>query len=1096
MDPTKPGLPSKQSNANNGTEGIGSPQETAVVEQGDGMERERPRHVDSQEVDAVDGVCLTAETVSQRWTSSDPHKYNTGGFQRRAKQKVVTEFATISKAPSAAVKPRAALRQVLFSQGGSEKSPVSEERVQLDGLKQALEAFHVPTSLRWSWREDSQGTTLENSWTDIVVSHSTMSRTLKNQQEALWEFVHTELTYINKLTVVKDLVIAALTDMHQFGYLLEVTTELLFYNLTSILSAHRLFWQEVVYPMLHEVRRTGRPFDPLRLEAGCLQFHKRFESYLPYCWTEENTLEFTRRQMENNPQFLTYLTWVETHPQCHRMRLGDMQAKPHQRITKYPLLLMAVLKTTQDPHTQNKVRGMLASVNGFLYSINDYLRLKDEEMALSISAQRVAGYEVMPRTNEEIYKYVQNCIFDLTCPVKGVGPRDVRKLLLEETLKIRGRKDNKLEVVALLFSDVLLITKVQKKTDRLKVVRPPVVLDRTFCAVLKDGCSFVLVEMSDLGCAANVYTLCTSTSERPSAWVSAIHQAQNTLHIMREAEAQRRLLVHQRRQETPPEDTVSDDDAAEQPPDRSEINAPFVALVEEPVSMASVKGVLTAGASATDHQTEGTATNTCSGLTCRQHSTSDGHSRSARGSFAGQLPENRQGTSGESEDWTELGEIKERRVTWNHHRKTARDRECFLPNQGGADILTNRPNKLHLLSVGEYPEIDYPHPEPSPVLPPSREDHPSQSISQSELRTGLAPGERSLQRGSGFQTEDQEFQRDSLPSQSGDEDALTESWRFIRKLRSPRLQRRKPVNSNQNSPPQMSHKELGAPRKAATALHTNSSSNSDSDSNQKLKGNLSSPGSDSHRVLKLGSLNPRVFWNMPVERVSPEPQALSESELPMEMPQQKSQKRPKYKTQRSASIPDTTNQRSQRARLPSTTSRPIIVEVAPSPPPGPDPLVHPSPLEELLVRANERVRDREGVKRMVKANTLGFKTGNPPSSPSFSTTPLQFPSDGDRETEWEEVHLMRCRAPTVSQGWREALVDGDEEGKKSSPVSTEGVNVDWPVWCFSEEEVVAPLSPQDVSMGNEGLLEGIERALTLGDFQYKPEHKDIQCSQV
>lgn len=95
----------------------------------------------------------------------------------------------------------------------------------------------------------------------------------------------------------------------------------------------------------------------------------------------------------------------------------------------------------------------------------------------------------------------------------------VRKLLLEESLKIRGRKDSKvgqkpgsrcrdlqmsllfdsllsflshasmqLEVVALLFSDVLLMTKFQKKGERLKVVRPPLALDRTSCMLLKDGC--------------------------------------------------------------------------------------------------------------------------------------------------------------------------------------------------------------------------------------------------------------------------------------------------------------------------------------------------------------------------------------------------------------------------------------------------------------------------------------------------------------------------------------------------------------------------------------------------------------------------------
>ena len=43
-------------------------------------------------------------------------------FQRRTKQKVVTDFATLSKGTSSGVKPRAALKQVLFSQGASDKT--------------------------------------------------------------------------------------------------------------------------------------------------------------------------------------------------------------------------------------------------------------------------------------------------------------------------------------------------------------------------------------------------------------------------------------------------------------------------------------------------------------------------------------------------------------------------------------------------------------------------------------------------------------------------------------------------------------------------------------------------------------------------------------------------------------------------------------------------------------------------------------------------------------------------------------------------------------------------------------------------------------
>lgn len=45
----------------------------------------------------------------------------------------------------------------------------------------------------------------------------------------------------------------------------------------------------------------------------------------------------------------------------------------------------------------------LSSVKSFLESINDYLKVKDEKLALNISAQRVEGYEV-EGINEEIDK--------------------------------------------------------------------------------------------------------------------------------------------------------------------------------------------------------------------------------------------------------------------------------------------------------------------------------------------------------------------------------------------------------------------------------------------------------------------------------------------------------------------------------------------------------------------------------------------------------------------------------------------------------------------------------------------------------------------
>ncbi|XP_037641384.1 uncharacterized protein plekhg6 isoform X1 [Sebastes umbrosus] len=1066
MDPTKPSLSSKAVHVNNGG-GNESLMEEALDPWRDGVDGERLRDLEARETDVVDGTTAAADINHHHKGSADKHKFSTLGLQRRTKQKVVTDFAIVNKGQSAGAKPKAALRQVLFNQGVSEKNPASEERGQLEVLKQVLGSFLVPVDLKWRWKEESQGSMLEKNWTDIVHSHSTMSKVQRHQQEALWEFVHTELTYINKLIIIKDVVVGALFNLQQNRFLLEVRPEQLFSNLPSILIAHQLFWQDVIYPMLEEVRRTGKPFDPMMLEAGCLQFHERFSTYQRYCWEEENNLEFTRRQMESNPHFFTYVQWVETHPQCDRMRLGGMQAQPHQRITKYPLLLKAVLKTTQDPHVQHSLKGMLSSVNSFLESINDYLKLKDEELALSISAQRVEGYEV-ERINEDIDRHVREiCQFDLTCPIRGVGSGVVRKLLLEGNLKIRGRKDSKLEVVALLFSDVLLMTKVQKKGERLKVVRPPLAIDRTCCMALKDGCSFVLVEVGELRSAMNVYIFATSTIVSCSTWVSTIHQAKETLWNLRQTESNRQLenwKIQQLEAKPVPEAKTDDMESEEQHQSR---RGTFVdELTEELVIPRSINGMMASKETEDQHQPpDGVATdNPVLSFWHSQPNVSNVNNNVRK-----QVPKTfsgRQQAHVKGHEWIEMGvrgeqvgnytegeEKRGQRGIWNQRAQSTPNLDHFR-HSNAADPLRYNTTRPHAFF---YPDVDYPTDEDS-----TEHLHNQAATSREGPESLRLPEEGgiSTQRDSDSQSVNLDS---SFDSQSGDMETSPEAWSSSKVLRSPGLRKRRPSITHQ-----------------APSSHTSgqffqgseqTNSYSFSNSNNSLKRNSLPTSSDSHRVLKLGSLKPNqgMFWNMH-DRASPDPQTLSEPELPdIDFEN-------RVKTQRSASIPNIVIEGDHELRLHSST---LYAQ---------NPNVHPSPLDGLL----ERVKEREGLKKDRNVKMANLKSKYPPS-PSFSTTPSPSPSpsDGDRDTEWEEVELMRHRARTVSKGWKEQLVDGDEDDKKNSVVFSDGVNVDWSGWCFDDDEVMDHLYP-----AGEGFIEGISRSLASWDIHGLTEQEDGEYSQV
>lgn len=306
------------------------------------------------------------------------------------------------------------------------------------------------------------------------------------------------------------------------------------------------------------------------------------------------------------------------------------------------------------------------------------------------------------------------------------------------------------------------------------------------------------------------------------------------------------------------------------------------------------------------------------------------------------------------------------------------------------------PNGPHVIS---YPDVDYPMDKESTSQPPNQ---PGISKREPEVLRLPGEGDISTRRDSDSQSVNQDSRRSSS-SQSADVETPKQAWGFSKDLKSPGLRRRRPI-------------AIAITHTPSTPTPGQKNSEFFSDSSATLKRNSHPSSSASHRVLKLGSLKPNedMFWSMS-DRVSPDPQTLSESELPDHNVHKR------VKTQRSASIPNIIIEGGH--GLPSSLSSQIEDVPLRENPNG-----HPSPLEELLVRA----KDRDGLKRTrhVQKTNSRAKYLPPPSSVSTMPSPSPAPSDGDRESEMEEeVELMRHRARAVSEGWKEELVDGDEGDK-------------------------------------------------------------------
>ncbi|TEA30502.1 hypothetical protein DBR06_SOUSAS12410050 [Sousa chinensis] len=429
---------------------------------------------------------------------------------------------------------------------GTPHFPKLKEVTRAHQLEMRLHTFsmfgmpRLPPEDRRHWEIGEDGDSslaIEKSWKELVPGHKEMSRELCHQQEALWELLTTELIYVRKLKIMTDLLAAGLLNLQRVGLLTEVSAETLFGNVPSLIRTHQSFWEEVLGPTLEETRASGQPLDPVSLQNGFLSFSQRFQPYVLYCLRVKQTMAYAWKQQDNNPLFRTFLQWCEKHKRSGRQTLGDLLIKPHQRITKYPLLLQAVLKRSPEARAREALTAMIAAVESFLRHINKQVRQREEQESLAAAAQRIGPYEVLEPSSEEVEKNLRPfSTLDLTVPMLGVPPEHTRQLLLEGPVRMKEGREGKLDVYLFLFSDVLLVTKPLRRTDKAKVIRPPLMLEKLVCRPLRDPSSFLLIHLTELQCVSSALTVhCPSAADR-AVWLERTQQAQVTLQKLKAEE--------------------------------------------------------------------------------------------------------------------------------------------------------------------------------------------------------------------------------------------------------------------------------------------------------------------------------------------------------------------------------------------------------------------------------------------------------------------------------------------------------------------------------------------------------------------------------
>ncbi|XP_042222520.1 uncharacterized protein LOC121866850 isoform X2 [Homarus americanus] len=368
---------------------------------------------------------------------------------------------------------------------------------------------------------------VEDSWRTLVEGHEQLDERQEQQQSAIWELVETEATYIHMLKVITDLFLACLCNLQNESLLYEVDTDKLFSNIQEIYCANLTFWREHVVRMLEASRSSRQPLDPTLLTDAFYKFDELFHPYTRYCLEQSNCQLYCKEKDHDNEHFKMYLAWCETQKECNRLRLVDILVQPMQRLTKYSLLLKAILKKTNLEDHKLCLHNMITHVENFVSNVNSALRHKHEQERLRDIARRIEAYEAVETRDDELERIVRNYSdLNLTQPMPGCPEHMPRHLLHHGDLRFRDSHTSKMDVHVFLFTDLLLITKVtQRKAEKVKIVRPPYHVERLVLVDLKDSTSIGLVVINEWNVAVAAFTLQCPDSRTHRTWHDTLKRA-------------------------------------------------------------------------------------------------------------------------------------------------------------------------------------------------------------------------------------------------------------------------------------------------------------------------------------------------------------------------------------------------------------------------------------------------------------------------------------------------------------------------------------------------------------------------------------------
>ncbi|CAJ1062625.1 rho guanine nucleotide exchange factor 1 isoform X7 [Xyrichtys novacula] len=352
-----------------------------------------------------------------------------------------------------------------------------------------------------------------------------LSKKETKRQEIINELFATEHAHVRMLSVLQ-MIFSRPLEREELLTSTELAT--IFPNLDEIIEMHYNFYESLKKLRLDDNFIVKSISFTMLNRFGGTEGEWFQKLTARFCSHQSWALEQIKNRQRREPRFNSFIQEAESKPQCRRLQLKDIIPIEMQRLTKYPLLLDNIAKTTEDLAEKERIQQSAECCKKILNHVNEEVKVMENLLTLKDYQRRLDTSGLKP--SNELYTEYKN--IDLT----------QKKMLYEGPLTWRVTKEKAIDVQCVLLGDLLVL--LQRQDDKMvlkcqsksniavqegKMMLSPIIkLDSVFLRdVATDRKAFYVIFTWDSG--AQIYELVTQSLGEKKTWTDVIKAAVDDL---------------------------------------------------------------------------------------------------------------------------------------------------------------------------------------------------------------------------------------------------------------------------------------------------------------------------------------------------------------------------------------------------------------------------------------------------------------------------------------------------------------------------------------------------------------------------------------